>query len=526
MAQNKKSAPGGSLGIAPDVSCGVLRHPTIAREVYHILLSFCNDRVNCEYTVGADTMKSVVVATVSVGYKEGLERIAQNYTRLHPEVSVKIQILPTNGYETWLRTQIPGGGASGPDIFNANFAWGLFEKGLLVNLSPHIAKNNPYTSKPWRETLSAPFLEKAKVGGEIAYIPLDFIEIAFYYNADIFKKLGLSLPRTWDELLATAAKIRAAGTIPFAVPGNADSYWSGTMGWIARFFSDAYLRHRLPEIMSRPGDWDYSAKTNAHVAMNLSTPFNDTLVTVNGERLLKAVTSKTLRFDDERFGELYTRLKEFSQHFQAGFHGANAQTAYHLFLTGHAAMLLDASTGIGQLLKDMEDLPPKARFNWGVFPIPPLTTSRFKIPAFRGVGGAGTVYAVVKKDPAQTALTLDFLQYLTTPASAKILVDEALSHRKPLTGPLLIPGTALPSNMQAHFKAFEGRGFEKLSFRGLVDEQQSVWEWTVWAQRYMEGRIPLPEFLQRYQQLMLAAVPRVVAMQHLDGNPATKDSKG
>ena len=131
-----------------------------------------------------------------------------------------------------------------------------------------------------------------------------------------------------------------------------------------------------------------------------------------------------------------------------------------------------------------------------------------------------------KKDLAQTALALDFLQYLTTPASAKILVDEALSHRKPLTGPLLIPGTVLPEAMQTHFKAFEGRGFEKLSFRGLMDEQQSVWEWTVWAQRYMEGRIPLAEFLARYQKLMVAAVPRVMAMQHLDGNPATKDSKG
>lgn len=471
-------------------------------------------------------MRSVVVATVSAGYKEGLERIAREYGQSHPGVEAKIQVLPTNGYETWLRTQIPGGGSSAPDLFNANYAWGLFEKGLLVNLGPQVQKVNPYTKKLWRETLSGPFLEKAKIGGDIAYIPLDFIEIAFYYNKAVFQRLGLAVPQTWEALLATAAKVRAAGTIPFAVPGNADSYWSGTVGWIARFFSDAYLRHRLPEVMSRPGDWDYSPKTNGGFQLDLSNPLNDTLVTVNGERLLAAVKNGALRFDDARFAELYTQLKAFSQHFQAGFHGANAQTAYHLFLTGHAAMLLDASTGIGQLLKDMEDLPPKARFPWGVFPIPPLTTSRFKIPAFRGVGGAGTVFAVVKKDPAQTALALDFLHYLTTPQSGKILIDEALRHRKPLTGPLLIPGAALPENMREPFKAFEGRGFEKLSFRGLMDEQQSVWEWTVWAQRYMEGRIPLEEFLRRYQKLMVEAIPRVVAMQHLDGNPATKDSKG
>jgi hypothetical protein len=57
-----------------------------------------------------------------------------------------------------------------------------------------------------------------------------------------------------------------------------------------------------------------------------------------------------------------------------------------------------------------------------------------------------------------------------------------------------------------------------------MDEQESVWQWTVWAQRYMEGRISLREFLNRYQRLMEEAVPRVIAMQKLDMNPRTKDT--
>lgn len=35
------------------------------------------------------------------------------------------------------------------------------------------------------------------------------------YNKTLFKEMGLQVPKTWDELIATAQKIKAAGKIPF-----------------------------------------------------------------------------------------------------------------------------------------------------------------------------------------------------------------------------------------------------------------------------------------------------------------------
>ncbi len=467
----------------------------------------------------------ITLATVSANYKEGFEQIAASYEKLHPGTDVVIQIMPVNGYETWLRTQIPGGSSGAPDLFNANYAWGMYERGLMVNIGPYLSRRNPYTGMPWVKTLNTQFIEKYKVAGDVSFLPMDFIEIAFYYNADVFARLGLRPPRTWEEMLAMAGRIRASGIIPFAVPGNADSYWSGTVGWIARFFTDAYTRHLVPLVLSQPGDWDYDARKNGGFKLNLSDPYNDAYVVTNGERLLAAVRDGRIRVDDERFAEVYTRIREFSRYWQRGFHGASSQTAYHLFLSGRAAVLLETSAQIGQLLKDMDDLPPRARFRWGIFAVPPLTTSRFRVPPFRGVGGPGLVLGVVKKDPAQVARTMDFLMFLSSPRSARILVEQALRNKRPLTGPMLIPGVAFPENIQRLFAPFEGRGFERLSWRGLLDEQQSVWEWTVWAQRYMDGRLTLREFLKRYQKTILDAVPRVIAMQHLDMDPRTKDSR-
>lgn len=476
-------------------------------------------------SAGAAPLRQITLATVSANYKEGFEQVARAYEKLHPGTRVNVQIMPANGYETWLRTQIPGGGSGAPDLFNANYAWGMYEKGLMVNISPYLEGRNPYTGKRWLDTLNTQFIEKFKVGGDVSFIPMDFIEIAFYYNAALFERLNLQPPRTWEEMLQQASRLRGAGVIPFAVPGNADSYWAGTIGWIARFFTDAYTRHLVPMVLSQPGDWDYDPAKNAGFRLNLNDPYNDAYVVTNGERILAAVRDGRIRVDDERFAEVYMRIREFSRHWQRGFHGANGQTAYHLFLSGRAAVLLETSAQIGQLLKDMEDLPARARFRWGIFTIPPLTTSRFRVPPFRGVGGPGVVIGVVKKDRAQIARTMDFLMYLTTPASARILVEQALRNKRSLTGPMLIPGVQFPEHIRRLFAPFEGRGFERLSWRGLLDEQQSVWEWTVWAQRYMDGRLTLPEFLKRYQRTIMNAVPRVIAMQKLDMDPRTRDSK-
>src|SRR5579871_4780801 len=146
----------------------------------------------------------VVVATVSSNYREGLLRLARDYEALHPDVNIQIQIQPVNGYETWLRTQI--GSDSAPDIYNVNYTQGFYERGLLLNLTPFLAQTSPYTGRPWRENLSAHFVEQLKVGGDVAMIPLDSIEVAFFYNKDIYRKLGLLPPHTWEEMIAQAER--------------------------------------------------------------------------------------------------------------------------------------------------------------------------------------------------------------------------------------------------------------------------------------------------------------------------------
>lgn len=49
-----------------------------------------------------------------------------------------------------------------------------------------------------------------------------------FYNKDMFKSLGISVPTNWDELTAAAAKIKASGTSPFV--------FTGADGWTNQYF--------------------------------------------------------------------------------------------------------------------------------------------------------------------------------------------------------------------------------------------------------------------------------------------------
>ncbi|MDI6782493.1 MAG: extracellular solute-binding protein [bacterium] len=492
----------------------------LSLRVLLIIISFSTIPVSIPQSFGK---RLIHLATVSAGYKPGLDRLAREYMKLHPEVEVKINLI-TGEFATWVRTQIAGGEQTAPDIYNANYTEGYYELGKWVNLTPYLNHINPYTDQPWRDSLSEPFLEKYKSGGrDVCTIPIDFVEIAFFYNKNMFQKLGIQPPETWEELIAICKKIQAAGYIPVAIPGNADSYWAGVVGWIVRFFTDAYTRDYVPLCMSQPGDWDYNAARNGNFKLNLSDPYNDATLIINGERKLQLVLDGKLRFDTPRFKELYTYIREFAQYWQPGFNGTNAGSAYQLFLMQKAAMFIDGSWRISGLKEDMLDLEPQDRFAWSVFRLPPLTSGKYRLAPFRGVGGAGTVWCVVKKSPEQNKAVIDFLMFITTPHAGKVLVEEVSKNRLPLSGPMLIRGVELPPEIKDQFAAFEGLGFEKLSFRGWEDEQESVWQWTVYAQTYLAGKMSLSEFLSRYQNLMVAAANRWQQKYQLDLNPKTKD---
>lgn len=65
-------------------------------------------------------------------------------------------------------------------------------------------------------------------GGKLMSIPYQPNVFNFFYNAKIFEEVGVSEPKTWDELLDVCAKIKAAGYTPITCD---DAYITAMIGY-------------------------------------------------------------------------------------------------------------------------------------------------------------------------------------------------------------------------------------------------------------------------------------------------------
>ena len=465
-------------------------------------------------------------ATCNSNYRVAFEKIVANYEALHPEIEVRLDIVPLTGFETWIRSRYAAGGELIPDIYNSAFTTGYDRQGKWLRLNPYMDAINPYTGKKWCETFDIKIIDRYMYSGGYYQIPIDYVDVAIFYNKKIFDTLGLVEPNTWEELLSMCQTIKESGYVPISAAGDINSFWMIGIGWLMRLFGDAYLRNYVVDTMSRPGDWDYDPSRNANFQYDPQDPYADMMVTVNEERLLNAIREGVIDFRSDRIKMIYKRLKTLSQYFQEGYMGSELGGAMQLFYQQKAAMCFLSSAQVTQIMIDFQGTDPSEQLDYGVFWFPPITDpeDKYICGPFRGIGGGGVTFAVSQKnDPEHEKNVVDFFMFMTTPESEQMLVNETLANNQILVGPPIIKGVSLPGNLAEKFKPFKGHGFEKINFRGLMDERESVSEWTVIAQEYFAGRLPLDDFCEEYQKVMLRAIPRLQKKYGYDMNPGTKD---
>ena len=462
-------------------------------------------------------------ATINANYRVALEEIIRRYEARNPNLKVELSVIGQE-FATWIRTRVAAGGDLVPDIYNGNYTNGYDRQGRWVALDPYLEAENPYTGTRWLDGIDGQLIERYRVDGQAFILPIDYIDIAVFYNRALFEKLDLQEPKTWGEWLALCERVAEAGYVPIAIGGDAQAYWAGEMGWLVRLLGDAYLRNYAPMMMSRPGDWDYEETRNGGYSYQPSDLYSDMLVVINGEREFQAIQERRLDFRGPKFRRVYERLNELAQFFQPGFMGADSRSATQLFYTQQAAMCLMHSGSITGIIHDFAKMKPEERFDFANFWFPPIEDDPLVEGPFRGVGGGGMVLAVMQKnDPVHERNVMDFLQFLTTSESGRLLVELTLADGQSLTGPLLIKDVELPGDLADKFAVFKGHGYEKINYRGLRDEQESVQEWVIIAQEYMGGRLSIDGFLDRYDELMHRAAERLILRDGIDMDSTTRD---
>jgi raffinose/stachyose/melibiose transport system substrate-binding protein len=295
----------------------------------------------------------LVMGSWRVDDAEAWAKILTAFNAEHPNISIKFD--PTNppDYNATLRTQLETG--TGPDLlFVRSFATGLelFNAKYVASLKdlPGLEEAIPAaTNAPW-----------ATADGERYAVPIAAVSHGIYYNQDVFAEQGIEVPKTWEDLLAAADKLKAAGLIPFA---------NGTKD-----------------------EWDI----NEVVLMSIIP--ND----IGGLDGRSKYLSGETCFNDANMVEAFQHVKDLEPYLPTGFTATSYYDSDQLFVQGKAAMLFDGSWTISAIEKDAPT------FQWSVFAVPPAAGKDMYV-SFHMDAAIGMNAATEHPEEAKT-----FLQWLET----------------------------------------------------------------------------------------------------------------
>jgi ABC-type glycerol-3-phosphate transport system substrate-binding protein len=125
---------------------------------------------------------------------------AEQYQKLHPNVTIKFIGIPMNDAYAKISTLATGGNM--PDIFinSPEFASKAQQLGIVADMDKLLGADylNGFAAAP---------MSQAKLGGKTQFAPYFTIPTGLLYRSDLFQQAGITPPTTWDEFEAAAKKL-------------------------------------------------------------------------------------------------------------------------------------------------------------------------------------------------------------------------------------------------------------------------------------------------------------------------------
>lgn len=291
---------------------------------------------------------------------EEMHRVADAFTRAHPEVRINLQFMIGNSVEENLKPRAATD--SLPDIISVNaspYTAALADQGLLADIG---------ATQAWGNMLEILQREWTSPGGRRYGIPSGVATTLIYYNRDMFERAGITAPPTdFEAFLATGAALRKAGFIPLALSGG----FPNMLGNGPFSYGFANL------IAARVPDWR------------------------------ERIADGTLQLDNPEGIAIFTRLRALVQQkmVQADCLRSGYDATLRQFAEGRAAMTFQGTWAAGALMNGRN-------MHVGVF-VPPWNDKGHPV---RPVLGSETGFAVAQRSsPRQRQVAAQFLDFLYGP---------------------------------------------------------------------------------------------------------------
>lgn len=294
---------------------------------------------------------------------EGMERVLSVYNDRTPGVTVEFNPKADTEYDAQLMSSLQTG--TGADIiFLRSFSAGkaVYDGGFLHTLNddvPALAKFPSSAKGAW-----------SSENGDIYGVPIFGVTHGVYYHKDTFKEHGLQVPKTWDEFISVAKKLKDNGEKVFA---------QGAM--------DEWTLYEV--VFSGLGPNFYG-----------------------GEQARQALMKGEMKLTDQPFVDAFKRIDELQPFLPRGYQGLDYVSMQQMFSAGQAAMFFGGSWEIGTFKAlGANDI------GWFA---PPVKNAGDKLSySFHVDAGIG-----INKNSKNFKEALDFLRWTATPEYAELVMKE------------------------------------------------------------------------------------------------------
>jgi multiple sugar transport system substrate-binding protein len=160
-----------------------------------------------------------------VGEAQQMKKLAADFKKLHPNITVKFMNVPADSATQKLTTQVAGGNPPDTVFIDSSAVQDFAQRKAFVNLDGYIAGSQAVKLDDY----VAGFKQTATHQNSMFALPYDGETTGLFYRTDLFEAAGItSPPTTWEELQAAAEKLtdpakKQYGYILFAP--EAQYYW-------------------------------------------------------------------------------------------------------------------------------------------------------------------------------------------------------------------------------------------------------------------------------------------------------------
>lgn len=290
-----------------------------------------------------------------------IDGMTNKFMESHPNIKVK-PVYTGNYGDNTIKIQSGIQAKQPPDVavMMSTELYSMLDSNAIIPLDDFIAKDTTINMKDFFPA----FVEDTQTGGKTYSIPFQRSTIVLYYNKEMFKEAGLDPeqpPKTWDDLIEYAKKLKRDGHAGLEIPGNDDSYW------MLQLF--ALQNHTDPKV-------------------NLMSP-----------------DGKKVMFDQPENVEALQFWLDLSRKHKVMAEGIiDWATVPTDFIQGKTAMMVHTSG-------NLTNVKNNAKFDFGVA-FPPMK-KQFGSPT-----GGGNMYIFKDTEPKKQAAAWEFVKFMTEPEQA------------------------------------------------------------------------------------------------------------